>query len=56
MQEPGARQVIGETKNSRCPYLVEGMKVTVVGFGRSGVSSAKLLTDMGAEVTVTDIK
>lgn len=56
MQEPGAKQVIGETKNSRCPYLVEGMKVTVVGFGESGVSSAELLTDMGAEVTITDIK
>ena len=30
------------------------MKVTVIGFGRSGVSAAKLLHDKGAEVTVTD--
>ena len=32
------------------------MKVTVVGFGRSGVSAVKLLHDKGAEVTVTDCR
>ncbi len=56
MQESGAKQVIGERKNSRCPHLHPFRKVTVVGFGKSGVSSAKLLADRGAEVTVTDIK
>jgi UDP-N-acetylmuramoylalanine--D-glutamate ligase len=35
---------------------VERMKVTVIGFGKSGLSAAKLLHDKGAKVTVTDIK
>ncbi len=35
---------------------VKGIKVTVVGFGRSGVSAVKLLHDKGAEVTVTDCR
>ena len=35
---------------------IKGMRVTVIGFGRSGLSAAKLLYDKGAEVTITDVK
>jgi UDP-N-acetylmuramoylalanine--D-glutamate ligase len=33
---------------------ISGKKVTVVGFGKSGLSAARLLHDKGADVTVTD--
>ena len=35
---------------------LKGKKITVVGLARSGVGAANLLSEMGAEVTVTDRK
>lgn len=35
---------------------VKGKKITIVGLARSGVGAANLLSLMGADVTVTDIK
>ena len=35
---------------------VKGKKVTIVGLARSGVGAANLLSLIGADVTVTDIK
>jgi len=35
---------------------LKGKKITVVGLARSGVGAANLLSEMGAAVTVTDIK
>lgn len=35
---------------------LRGKKVTIVGLARSGVGAARLLSDMGADVTVTDMK
>jgi UDP-N-acetylmuramoylalanine--D-glutamate ligase len=35
---------------------IKGKKVTVVGGARSGIGSANLLHEMGADVTVTDVK
>ncbi len=32
----------------------KGKKVLVVGFGRSGIASANLLQELGAQVFVTD--
>ena len=34
--------------------VIKGKKITVVGLARSGAGAAKLLSLMGAEVTVTD--
>jgi len=35
---------------------VQGKKITVVGLGRSGLGAANLLSEIGADVTVTDKK
>jgi UDP-N-acetylmuramoylalanine--D-glutamate ligase len=35
---------------------IKGKKVTIVGLGRSGVGAANLLSELCADVTVTDIK
>ena len=35
---------------------IKGKNVTVIGLARSGVGAANLLTDLGAQVTVTDTK
>ncbi len=35
---------------------IQGKKITVVGLGRSGIGAANLLSELGAEVTVTDRK
>ncbi len=35
---------------------VKDKNVTVVGLARSGIGAANLLTELGADVTVTDIK
>ncbi len=35
---------------------VKNKKVTVMGFGRSGVAAARLLLEQGAKVTISDIK
>jgi UDP-N-acetylmuramoylalanine--D-glutamate ligase len=38
------------------PATVRGKNVTVVGLARSGIGAANLLTELGAKVTVTDMK
>jgi UDP-N-acetylmuramoylalanine--D-glutamate ligase len=35
---------------------IKGKKVTIVGIGRSGVGAANILSELGAEVTITDRK
>lgn len=35
---------------------IKGKKITIVGIGRSGTGAANLLSELGAEVTVTDRK
>lgn len=35
---------------------IQGKKITVVGLGRSGIGAANLLSELGADVTVTDRK
>jgi UDP-N-acetylmuramoylalanine--D-glutamate ligase len=35
---------------------IQGKKITVVGLGRSGMGAANLLSELGADVTVTDRK
>jgi UDP-N-acetylmuramoylalanine--D-glutamate ligase len=35
---------------------IRGKKITVVGLGRSGIGAANLLSELGADVTVTDRK
>jgi UDP-N-acetylmuramoylalanine--D-glutamate ligase len=35
---------------------IQGKKITIVGLGRSGIGAANLLSELGADVTVTDRK